>query len=156
MSDQYTAPWRTAEVATPEQKADWTRIVNAALDTHHYASIPSMISKMMVEYGTTFPGYQRTYRQMERFLRESPDFEIRIGRYGGVFQASKHVAGVVCLTSTNCQYVRCQNARYAAEDAAVPPVLQTPVDNYTCGCGNSKLCTHTDKSCWRCGAPVQI
>ena len=30
-----------------------------------------------------------------------------------------------------------------------------PVDNYTCKCGNSRLCTFTDKSCWSCGEPVK-
>jgi hypothetical protein len=30
-----------------------------------------------------------------------------------------------------------------------------PVDNYTCKCGNKKLSTLTDKSCWSCGEPVK-
>ena len=30
-----------------------------------------------------------------------------------------------------------------------------PVDNYTCSCGNSKLNDVSDKSCWKCGAPVK-
>ena len=35
-----------------------------------------------------------------------------------------------------------------------PAPIPAPVDNYTCGCGNTK-CSTTEKSCWRCGAPIQ-
>ena len=33
----------------------------------------------------------------------------------------------------------------------------TPADNYTCTrCGNQKLCTTTDKSCWSCGEKISV
>lgn len=47
-------------------------------------------------------------------------------------------------------------------DSAPPPNAPTQpsltADNYTCTrpqCGNTKLCTTTDKVCWKCGEPVK-
>lgn len=39
----------------------------------------------------------------------------------------------------------------------VAPVVVSSqvVDNYTCGCGNSKLNSAADKYCWKCGAEVR-
>ena len=34
--------------------------------------------------------------------------------------------------------------------------IEKPVDNYTCKCGNTKLCTTADKLCWSCGEPVKV
>ncbi len=36
----------------------------------------------------------------------------------------------------------------------IQPTVSAPVDNYTCACGNKKLNSTTDKSCWKCGAKV--
>ena len=47
------------------------------------------------------------------------------------------------------------------DDLVVGEEFGTPAltaDNYTCTrpqCGNTKLCTHTDKVCWKCGEPVK-
>jgi hypothetical protein len=40
----------------------------------------------------------------------------------------------------------------SSKQATAPTTI---VDNYTCTlCGNKKLCTYSDKSCWSCGEPL--
>jgi hypothetical protein len=72
-----------------------------------------------------------------------------------------HIPGQVCPPGTKCDAVRCQNAGrepLTPDDEMLSgsePATPTSTDNYTCiRCGNTKLCTHTDTSCWKCGEPV--
>ncbi len=57
---------------------------------------------------------------------------------------------VCCIPRDICLVHRC-----AGEPRGVSTVCGAPavVDDYTCGCGNTK-CNKTEKSCWKCGAPI--
>lgn len=87
-----------------------------------------------------------------------------------------HVAGKVCPPGVKCNTVRCLSAgrdpitpdhttsgepgilKWATGTNGERLLVPAPetTDNYTCTrCGNKKLCTHTDKSCWSCGETVQ-
>jgi rubrerythrin len=71
---------------------------------------------------------ERVSLQVERFLHESPDFELRKGKSGGVFRTTNEPS---------------------------PKAVISKGDNYTCkGCGNTKLNNISDKSCWSCGRTV--
>jgi len=105
--------------------------------------------------------YNRVALMLERFIHESPELELRKGNFGGVFR--KPQAEVI------------KDRILAIKPGRLPAPMGVPIayielvkmagvhdmitgkvqDNYTCkGCGNTKLHSTNDKSCWSCGRRV--
>ena len=88
---------------------------------------------------------------------------IKDGLKDGWLHCNGSLAHLAYMLTTDFQ------ARVAGQLAAVPDAAEAhvaevmksreewdqPKDNYTCKCGNKKLSTLTDKSCWSCGEPVR-
>lgn len=118
--------WKDAEVATERQAKAWGECLDLLIQQYSPLNMAAAV-QLMADYFHVRPeNYERLTLQFQRFIHENPKYEIRKGKSGGVFRSSP--------ATTHSQAV--------------------VVDDYTCGCGNTKLSTKTDKSCWRCGAAV--
>jgi hypothetical protein len=131
--------WQDAEPANVEQAKAWTTIINAVFDRYSGKAI-NMPALLYVVVGN-IPGLKEENRdrvslQVERFLHESPDFELRSGKNGGVFRQSRFLT-----------------ERHGELPQATSHVVSVTINNHTCKCGNTK-CNKTEKSCWKCGAPI--
>lgn len=123
--------WQDAEPANEQQAKAWTTIINRVIDQHGGKAI-NLPALLYVVIGN-IPGLKQENRervslQVERLLHESPDFNLRKGKSGGVFRQTNEPE---------------------------PKAVISNADNYTCkGCGNNKLNNISDKSCWGCGRTV--
>jgi len=133
--------WSDVEPANEVQAKAWMGYINEVYTQYPNTGIPMMALVSMV--GQKIPGlrpenYNKVTAQVQRLIRESPAFEIRKGKSGGVFR------------KTEAQYITLQPMQN------VPDLITGQVkDNYTCkGCGNTKLHDTNDKSCWSCGRAV--
>lgn len=87
------------------------------------------------------------------------------GRNGGIMRPSKTCACGV--DAKGCAHHGAKQADplgvqsfvdWFSKPAPIPATQDNNkgvVNDYTCGCGNTK-CNTTEKSCWRCGAPIQV
>jgi hypothetical protein len=145
--EEYVPPWKAAVVATENQKVAWGQVAGELLDNYKCGiNMPAMISMVCQKVGVRPENWRTVSLSMERFFRESPDFKLVKGKHGGIFRT----------TSSDKAIPEARLGCPPTPIVVVPSMhRRTPEDNYTCGCGNSKLCTDTDKSCWKCGAPVR-
>lgn len=100
-----------------------------ALDRYPTSRIhlPALVAIVCQGMNCTAQNYSQLSTLIRDTVRTMPGISIIKGAHGGIMRA------------TSVQTVQ---------------AVTVHADNYTCGCGNSKLCTETDKSCWRCGSPV--
>lgn len=137
--------WQDAEPANEEQAKAWTECANAVIE--EYGGKPINLSAFVYLTVSRIRGLKRenTERvalQVERFLRESPSFQIRKGRDGGVFKA------IAKKEAEPLKYIS------LTELKGVPDLITGQAkDDHTCKCGNTK-CSKTEKSCWKCGEPI--
>lgn len=135
--EEYVPAWKRVEEANETQKAAWGMSARAILNRYNCAlNLPYMVSVICHDAGVKLENYGKVSLQVQRFLRESPDFKLTMGQFGGIAEVR----------------LGCPPTPIVVVPAM--PSRSTPVDNYTCGCGNSKLSTETDKSCWKCGELV--
>lgn len=136
-----TPRWYNVEPANEVQAKAWLGYVNESLDKYNVQGMP-MVTLLSV-VAQKIPGlrpenYSMVIAQVEKMLRESPDFEFRKGKSGGIFR-------------------KALNFPIASGTLPAPihnVVAVTVSDNYTCkGCGNTKL-NSKEKSCWKCGRTV--
>jgi hypothetical protein len=140
----YEAPfhrprWQDAEPANAEQAKAWTKLINEVIDKHGGKAInlPALIYMVVGSIpGLRIENQARVTLQVERLLHESPDFELRSGKNGGVFRQSRFLT-----------------ERHGELPQATAHVVSVTINNHTCKCGNTK-CNKTEKSCWKCGAPI--
>lgn len=117
--------WQDAEPANEQQAKAWGDIVDRALKDYGHVNMPTLVAIVLGECQVRQENYHRVGLQVERFIRESSNYELRQGKSGGVFKRSK--------TSGSNQTTKLES-------------------NCTCKtCGNTNLNT-SEKSCWRCGA----
>lgn len=136
--------WQNVEPANEVQAKAWLGYVNEVLDEYKVQGMPMMT--MLSVVARKIPGlrpenYNMVLAQIEKTLRESPSFEFRKGKSGGLFRKDLNTI------------------REIKTGTLPPPIPQvvavTYADNYTCkGCGNTKLHDKNDKSCWSCGRKV--
>ena len=143
--EEYVPAWKTATVANEVQRASWDKVASELLDRYNCTiNMPAMTSMMCQALFVKAENFRSISLSMERFLRESPDFKLVRGKGGGIRRASF----VTAEARLGCP---------PTPIVVVPSMhRRTSEDNYTCGCGNSKLCTETDKSCWKCGATIRV
>lgn len=181
--EEYVPAWKRVEEANETQKAAWGMSARAILNRHNCAlNIPYMVSVICHDAGVKLENYGKVSLQVQRFLRESPDFKLTGGKFGGI-----HLSETVILSQ--CRSCTTTNEKFLTDCCEAPdwhrlpdlqakaevrlgcpptPIMVVPtmradkvevppmaVDNYTCGCGNSKLNDKTDRSCWKCGAVVK-
>jgi len=162
--------WSDVEPANEVQAKAWMGYINEVYTQYPNIGIPMMALVSMV--GQKIPGlrpenYNKVTAQVQRLIRESPDFEIRKGKSGGVFRKDPQAILDTVLeqriqkaiaTAKEMAGIRDNPISYAklTEMAGVPDLITGQVkDNYTCkGCGNTKLHDTNDKSCWSCGRKV--
>jgi hypothetical protein len=151
--------WQDAEPANEAQAKAWMGYINETFDTYKVKNIPSpaLVSIVCQKIPGLRPeNYYRMAAQVERFIRESPSFEIRRGKNGGVFR--KDPAEVKAVQDYK-DYWKNQPLNFPIASGTLPAPIHNVVsvtiaDNYTCkGCGNSKL-NSKEKSCWKCGRTV--
>jgi len=130
------------ETITEVQKEAWGKVVDRLLNKTWNGMIPVylVVGTICMDMNVSPCDYHKTELQIQRFLRESRDFLIVPGKIGGVRKASIE-------EERKMSREQIQAAITAKESAAL-------ADNYTCACGNGKLNTLTDRSCWRCGNPL--
>lgn len=150
MEDDYMPPvleaapihrptWRDAEPANEEQAKAWTACANEVIEEYGgkpinlFAFVYLTVGRIR---GLKSENRERVALQVERFLRESPNFELRKGKNGGVFRSNP------LLTE-----------RHGTLPEAIGHVVAVTINNHTCKCGNTK-CSKTEKSCWKCGEPI--
>ena len=139
-TDDYTKPcWEDAEPANEVQAKAWGEIAYNLFDQHKVRAITLSAVVSMVSYGANIrpENYDRVSLQIERFIRESPMFELRKGKDGGVFRKQPiHMELKPML--------------------GVPDMITGKLENdYTCHCGNDR-CNKTEKSCWKCGSAIKL
>lgn len=133
--------WDNVAPANEAQAKTWLGLVNETLNHYKIQGMP--VVTLLSVVAQKIPGlrpenYSTVMAQVEKTLRESPDFEFRKGPRGGLFRKSNLLAPI-----------------HGTLPAPMPNVVSVKMaDNYTCkGCGNSKL-NSTEKSCWSCGRQV--
>jgi len=131
--------WLDVEPANEVQAKAWIGYANEVLDEYKIQGMPMMT--MLSVIARKIPGlrpenYNMVLAQVEKTLRESPAFELRKGKSGGLFRKT-------------VSYIELHPM------PGVPDMITGKLaDNYTCkGCGNTKL-NSTEKSCWSCGRMV--
>jgi len=152
--EEYDAPpprpsWQDAQPANEVQSKAWMGYINETFDTYKVQTIPmtAIVSIVCQKIPGLRPeNYYSLFAQVERFIRESPSFELRKGKNGGVFRKSQ----------AEMVKDRIQAIKHGTLPAPIHNVVAVTVsDNYTCkGCGNTKLHDKNDKSCWSCGRTV--
>jgi hypothetical protein len=69
-----------------------------------------------------------------------------------------YVSRQLCYDTSGCTQLSGKvvtiNVRAPSNMKVETPVDKPVVNDYTCGCGNDR-CSRTEKSCWRCGAPIE-
>lgn len=132
--------WRDAEPANEVQAKAWVEIASNLFHECKINAInlPAMIYMVVGRIpGLRTENYDSVSLQVERFIRESPSFELRQGKNGGVFRKTLNFP----VTSGTLP-------------APIPHVVAVTVNNHTCSaCGNNK-CSKDEKSCWKCGASI--
>ena len=131
---------------TPSSEV-WLAEVNKVFNQYGGCTInmSAMVSMVLRNMGVDFIEYRRWEKSLVKFLRDelpTNGFSVIKGAAGGIRKTPP--------------------SNYAAQDAqgtisAWQRIVINPAvagENYTCGCGNKKLSTFTDKSCWSCGAKV--
>lgn len=166
--------WSEAEPANEAQAAAWMGYINEVYDMYpgvKAINMPAMISLVAQKIPGLRPeNYASVSASVERFIRESPAFELRKGKSGGVFRKEPDTRGMKPIDALDfVDHKRIQNAVTKALEMSLhdefakasPEVQEAAVkmmavqDNYTCkGCGNTKLHDTNDKSCWSCGRVV--
>jgi hypothetical protein len=144
VDDEEEAPptprWYDVAAGNETQVKAWLGYANEVLDHYKVQGMPMMTLLSVVAQkipGLRPENYSMVMAQVEKTLRESPAFELRKGRSGGLFRK-------------DAQYITLQPM------LNVPDLITNDVkrDNYVCkGCKNEKLSTQ-EKSCWKCGREV--
>jgi hypothetical protein len=146
-TDNYTKPcWEDAEPANEVQAKAWGDIINSIYDDMKVKTInlPAAIAIVCQNVQVRPENYASLSLQVERFIRESSNYELRKGKNGGVFR--KELAAIRDNPITYTKLI---------EMAGVPDMITGKLeDNYTCHCGNNK-CNKTEKSCWKCGSAIK-
>lgn len=139
----YSPPtWRNAEPANEVQAKAWMEIINDLFKEYKNTAInlPAAIALICNRVQVRPENYASLSLQIERFIRESPELELRKGKSGGLFR--KEVAQPVASIKL-------------VKMLGVPDMITGKLeDDYTCSCGNTK-CNKTEKSCWKCGAAIK-
>jgi len=129
--------WDEAAPANETQAKAWMGYINEVYAQYPTNTIPmqAMLSMVCQKIpGLKAENYLGVMASVERFIRESPSLELRKGKNGGVFRKTLYM-DLHPMTG-------------------VPDMITGKLtDNYTCGCGNTKL-NRTEKSCWKCGAAI--
>jgi len=140
--------WQDAEPANEVQAKAWGTIADHFID--HIVSMP--LSRLVEAVCNSIRGlkpenYNRVAAQVERFIRESPKYELRKGMAGGVFK--RKPAGGSDLSFVQPVYMELKPA------TNVPDMITGKLpDDHTCpACGNTKL-NKAEKSCWKCGGAL--
>lgn len=118
--------WNKVESATPDEVREWSAIIDGMLKQKSPINMGTAIYGVIVAVDSLqqLPLHEVTPR-VEKWLRDYSGVTVVKGKGGGIFRSD-----------------------------AIPSEKATDVDNYTCGCGNSKINSKKESSCWSCGAKV--
>ena len=146
---------------------DWKPYVDAIFAKHpgERLIMQYVVMAALANYpGATVANYHVLSREVRQSIRGRLHKDISF--LGGLtlMAAGEKCSCYVCEAGTEvcaCGIPRdiCLVHRYAGEpgeDSTVCGAVHTVaavVDDYTCGCGNTK-CNKKEKSCWKCGAPI--
>ena len=110
-----------------------------------YTLFNAVCYKLKVTDPTEYGAYMQTFREL---IKDPSDgFYAIKGRNGGIMRPTK-----TCACGMDERLCTIHTTKKAAP---IQQQAQAVVDDYTCGCGNTK-CSTKEKSCWRCGAPIQV
>lgn len=157
----YSPPtWRDAEPANEVQAKAWMEIINDLFQEYKNTAInlPAAIALICNRVKVRPENYASLSLQIERFIRESPEVELRKGKNGGMFRKEPDTRGMKPIDALD--YVDRLKVQPIAvitlkKMVGVPDMITGKLENdYTCGCGNTQ-CNKTEKSCWKCGAAIK-
>ncbi len=118
---------------------------------HTYALFSLIVPRLKITDPDTYSAYMLEFREMTK--DPSSGISLVKGRNGGVMRP-----GTMCA----CGVVAKHCAHHG--QAAAPIQRQAPsmvasnaaINDHTCtSCGNNR-CSKTEKSCWKCGSPIQV
>lgn len=144
--------WRDVEPANEVQAKAWGELVDMMLDHNTkwgkamgLVATVNLVCRNII--GLREENRLKVSAQVERFIRESPKYELRQGAAGGLFKRGKS-GGSGSSVSIPLSYIE------MTPRTDVPNMLAGKLQsNCTCkSCGNTDLNT-SEKSCWKCGAP---
>jgi hypothetical protein len=149
VDDEEEAPptprWYDVAAGNETQVKAWLGYANEVLDHYKVQGMPMMTLLSVVAQkipGLRPENYSMVMAQVEKTLRESPAFELRKGKSGGIFRKT--------TAAEQSEYDKTHNI---FGRPLTHKVTNEVINDHTCGCGNTK-CNKTEKSCWRCGAPI--
>jgi hypothetical protein len=132
--------WRDVEPANEVQAKAWGELVDAMLErsakwTKRGMGLMAAVNLVCRDIpGLKEENRLRVSAQVERFIRESPKYELRQGAAGGLFKRGKSGG--------------------SGSSVSIPLSTSVAINNHTCpGCGNT-ACSKDEKSCWKCGGSL--
>lgn len=149
--------WQDAKPANEVQAKAWGEAANELLKQYARINLHAMIIGIAYNCNVRPENFPHVTLQIEKFLRESGAFELRSGKNGGVFRKDLNTIVNLDGVSKSTYPFTSRETLLREVHGTLPPVLEpiqsVTVDDYTCGCGNTK-CSKTERSCWKCGAAI--
>ena len=133
------------EPANEVQAEVWMKTINDIFDKYKVETVPmpTMLSMVCTKVGVRHENFPRVSEQVRKFINESPAFEVRRGKGGGIFR--REAAGGSDRSFVP-QYVELKPA------TNIPDMItgKLPDDCNCKGCGTGL--NSSERSCWKCGA----
>lgn len=153
--------WQDAEKANDAQAIAWRILIDGYFEKYGKSRIPltTLVSMVLHDVRVRAENHNRMALMVERFIRDesskvNPRYDIRAGKDGGVakikYLEMSSIAMDVKPGDLSYSILKPRTGQLPSDSFTITSIV---TNDYTCGCGNTK-CSKTEKSCWKCGAPI--
>lgn len=149
------------------QAKAWTEAADEILNQHPRVSLHALAIGIAYKCNVRTENFSRMTLQIGRFIRECGKYEVHKGKSGGVFRTPtlidemakapvpvQDAAFKMMSGHPFTERERLLDVKTGTLPPPMEPIVSVTVNDYTCGCGNTK-CNKTEKSCWKCGAAIK-